>query len=102
METIFMNTVNGKLIDYINLLVKKNKTICYSSKLIYLLHVKKFQTAVQEQWTEKNRISMEWWALIARWFLFSVKQSRLYQICHKKVPNSNWQSSNLYLHQQDW
>ena len=49
METIFMNTENGKLIDYINLLVKENKTICYSSKLIYLLHVKKFQTAVQEQ-----------------------------------------------------
>ena len=49
METAFMNTENSKTNKPHKFQRNKFRQICWSSKLIYLLHIEKKKAAVQKQ-----------------------------------------------------
>ena len=54
-----------------------------NSILMSIYYTGKYKAVVQKQ-TQKNSSNVEWWVRITRWFVFSVRYSRLYLLYHKK------------------
>ena len=61
------------------------KLTCCPPELFCLLHLKKYKTTVQKQYTQKNSSNVEWRFWVALRFLLSVRYSTSYWIHHKKT-----------------